>query len=145
MRPLALALVLAAAPLQAADLHSWTASEPFEDVAFAIESAIVGEGLVIDHVSHVGEMLERTRADLGSDTVLFMQADVFSFCSATVSRAVMEADPLNIVHCPYGIFVAERADRPGEVTVGFRDYPDGAMDIVEDLLTRIVSSALMLE
>ena len=110
----------------------------FEDAAFAVENAIVSQGLVIDYVSHVGEMLNRTGADVGSDQILFKQADVFVFCSAVVSREVMEADPMNIAHCPYGVFVAENDDG---VMIGRRDYPDGAMDRVEDLLDTIIAEA----
>ncbi len=110
----------------------------FEDAAFAVETAIVGKGLVIDYVSHVGDMLNRTGADVGSDVMLFEKADIYIFCSAIVSRQVMEADPMNIVHCPYGIFVAER---DGAVMIGHRDYPDGPMDAVEQLLAEIVSDA----
>ena len=110
----------------------------FEDAAFAVETAIVGKGLVIDYVSHVGEMLNRTGGDVGSDVELFTEADIFVFCSAVVSRQVMEADPMNIAHCPYGIFVAETADG---VMVGHRDYPDGEMQAVEDLLVEIVAEA----
>ncbi|MEF3046089.1 DUF302 domain-containing protein [Pseudotabrizicola sp. L79] len=120
---------------------TYTVEDSFDNVAFAIESAIVGAGLVIDHVSHTGEMLERTRADVGSDKVLFGQADVFSFCSASVSRQVMEADLANIQHCPYGIFVYDTPDAPGTVTVGHRQY-DGTMGPVNDLLTSIVKDAL---
>lgn len=111
----------------------------FEDAAFAVEDAIVSKGLVIDYRSHTGEMLERTKGDVGSDVTLFDAADVFLFCSAVVSRQVMEADPMNIVHCPYSIFVADQA---GKVTIGFRDYPDGPMQAVEDLLTEIVEEAV---
>lgn len=111
----------------------------FDDATFAVESAIVGRGLVIDYVSHVGDMLNRTGTDVGSEAKLFEAADIFIFCSAVVSREVMEADPMNIAHCPYGIFVAERA---GEVMVGYRDYPDGAMAKVEDLLQGIVAEAV---
>lgn len=110
----------------------------FEDATFAVESAIVGKGLVIDYVSHVGEMLNRTGADVGSDKMLFKEADIFIFCSAVVSREVMEADPMNIAHCPYGIFVAENEDG---VMVGYRDYPDGPMQKVEALLASIVEEA----
>jgi uncharacterized protein (DUF302 family) len=111
----------------------------FDDAAFAVEAAIIGQGLVIDHVSHVGEMLNRTGADVGSDVEIFREADVFTFCSATVSRAVMEADPMNIGYCPYGIFVAQTGDG---VMIGYREYPDGAMDMVENLLAGIVKDAL---
>ncbi|WP_164661944.1 DUF302 domain-containing protein [Tropicibacter sp. Alg240-R139] len=110
----------------------------FEDATFAVESAIVGEGLVIDYVSHVGEMLNRTGADVGSDTQIFAAADVFLFCSAVLSREMMEADPMNIMHCPYGIFVS---DQEGAVTIGYRPYPEGQMQKVESLLAKIVAEA----
>ncbi|MDT8857757.1 DUF302 domain-containing protein [Paracoccaceae bacterium Fryx2] len=134
----AMALATSAA---AQDAVTWTVEDSFENITFAIESAIVGQGLVIDHVSHVGEMLERTRADVGSDRVLYTAADIFSFCSSTVSRAVMEADIANIQHCPYGIFVHETPDAPGTITVGHRAY-DGSMAPVGELLTAIVKEAL---
>ena len=120
---------------------TYEVEDSFDNVAFAIESAIVGAGLVIDHLSHTGEMLERTRADVGSDKVLFTQADVFSFCSSTVSREVMEADLANVQHCPYGIFVYETPDKPGIITVGHRAY-DGSMAPVQALLSGIVKEAV---
>jgi uncharacterized protein (DUF302 family) len=86
---------------------------------------------VIDLVSHVGEMLNRTGGDVGSDEMIFDNADIFLFCSAAISRRVMEADPMNIVHCPYSIFVAEM---DGAVMIGHRAYPDGPMQEVEAML-----------
>ncbi|THD85777.1 DUF302 domain-containing protein [Aliigemmobacter aestuarii] len=141
----AAAICLLAIPAAADEAPvTYVVEDSFDNVAFAVESAIVGAGLVIDHVSHTGEMLERTRADVGSDKVLFTQADIFSFCSASVSRQVMEADITNVQHCPYGIFVYEMADQPGTITVGHRAYT-GSMAPVQDLLSGIVKEALMLE
>jgi uncharacterized protein (DUF302 family) len=111
----------------------------FDDATFGVESAIVDQGLVIDYVSHTGEMLNRTAADVGSSTKLFEAADIFVFCSAVLSRKVMEADPMNIAHCPYGIFVAERE---GKVMVGYRNYPEGPMQQVQTLLDEIVREAV---
>ncbi|MEY8120668.1 MULTISPECIES: DUF302 domain-containing protein [unclassified Falsihalocynthiibacter] len=111
----------------------------FEDATFSVESAIVGKGLVIDYVSHTGEMLSRTGADVGSNVKLFDNADIFVFCSAVLSRKVMEIDPMNIAHCPYGVFVAERE---GKVMVGFRNYPEGEMQEVQTLLDEIVQEAV---
>jgi uncharacterized protein (DUF302 family) len=128
-----------------ADLVTYTTDDPFDDVAFAVESAIVSQGLVIDAVSHVGEMLERTKADVGGGSTIFVNADIFQFCSAVVSRAVMEADPDNIRFCPYPIYVWERADTPGTVTVAHQAYPEGPMQQVEALLRSIVSEAMALE
>lgn len=110
----------------------------FDDAKFAVESAIVDRGLVIDYVSHVGDMLNRTGEDVGSGKMLFKAADIFIFCSAVVSREVMEADPMNIVHCPYGIFVAENDEG---VMIGHRSYPDGPMQKVQSLLAEIVAEA----
>lgn len=111
----------------------------FEDATFAVESAIVDKGLVIDYVSHVGEMLNRTGSDVGSDQALFDEAEIFVFCSAVVSRKVMEADPANIAYCPYGIFVT---NQDGVVSVGYRNYPEGPMQEVQTLLADIVNDAL---
>jgi uncharacterized protein (DUF302 family) len=116
-----------------------TYDSTLDDATFAVETAIVGKGLVIDYVSHTGDMLNRTAKDVGSDVTIFEAADIFLFCSATVSREVMEEEPMNIQHCPYSIFVAERA---GEVMIGYRQYPDGAMQKVQALLEGIVEEAV---
>ncbi|WP_323763895.1 DUF302 domain-containing protein [Marinovum sp.] len=108
------------------------------DALFSLENAIINQGLVVDYHSQVGEMLARTREDVGGAQI-FEAADVLLFCSATVSRQVMEADPLNVAYCPYGIFVTERE---GQVEIGYRSYPEGPMDAVEELLGAIVEEAL---
>jgi uncharacterized protein (DUF302 family) len=147
MKPTLLAAVLITSAqiaqiAQAQDMVSYTTDLSYDDVVFGLENAIVDAGLQVDTVSHVGDMLERTRADVGSDVVLFTHAEVFSFCSATVSRAVMEADPMNIVFCPYDIFVAEVAGKPGQTTIGYRQFPEGAMQQVQSLLDGIVQTAI---
>lgn len=135
---LGFALVATASASFAAEAITYEFDGTFEDATFAVESAIVGKGLVVDYISHVGEMLNRTGADVGSEVKLFDNAQIFVFCSAVVSREVMEADPANLVHCPYGIYVAERE---GAVTIGHRDYPEGPMDAVATLLKDIVADA----
>ena len=132
-------LALVAAPLAAQEVVTYPFEGSFGDATFAVESAILDRGLVIDFTSHVGDMLNRTREDVGSDVMLFEAADIFVFCSATLSREVMEADPMNIAHCPYGIFVAERDEA---VMVGYRTYPDGEMQKVQALLDEIAQDAL---
>jgi uncharacterized protein (DUF302 family) len=133
----ALALGLAA-PAAAQEAVTYSTPASFEDAAFALENAIINRGLVVDYVSHVGDMLERTREDVGGEK-LFEAADIFIFCSAKISREVMEADPMNIAHCPYGVFVAERGE---EVMVGYRTYPEGEMQKVQALLDEIAREAV---
>ncbi len=142
MKTFLMTAVLSALPLTVfADGHAQTYpyDGSFDDATFSVESAIVGRGLVIDYVSHTGDMLNRTGSDVGSDAKIFEAADVFLFCSAVLSRKVMEADPMNIAHCPYGIFVADQA---GDVVVGYRTYPEGAMQEVQALLDDIAREAV---
>jgi uncharacterized protein (DUF302 family) len=124
-----------------ADAVTYTTSESFDDVIFALETAIQGQGLVIDSVSHTGDMLERTKADVGSDKTIFIKADIFSFCSAALSRKVMEADYMNLQFCPYDIFVFVRPEAPDETVVGYQSFPEGPMKEVEALLDEIAREA----
>ena len=103
-----------------------------------MENEIIGKGLTIDYVAHSGEMLARTAADVASDVTLFEAADIFVFCSAVLSRKVMEIDPDDIAYCPYAIFVT---DRQGVVRIGFRNFPDGEMQAIQQLLDDIVRAA----
>jgi uncharacterized protein (DUF302 family) len=138
----ALALALGATGALADGMITYETEETFDDVVFGLENAILDQGLVIDSVSHTGTMLERTKGDVGSDVTIFTQADIFSFCSAKISREVMEADPMNVVFCPYDIFVIVKPATPDVTTIGFRTYPEGEMKKVEALLDRIARSAI---
>ena len=140
MRAVALAAAAALAAGTAAagpEIRTYTVEAEFGDVTFGVESAILDRGLVIDHVSHVGEMLNRTAGDVGAERRLYTQADVYLFCSATISREMMADDIENIGHCPYGVFVYETAANPGTIHVGHRVYPEGAMKTVEAMLADI--------
>ena len=129
---------LVAVPAIADEVTTYPYDGSFEDAVFSVESVIVGRGLYIDFVSHIGEMLNRTGADVGSDVKIFDNAQAFLFCSAVVSRKVMEVDPMNIAHCPYSVFVA---DQGGNVVIGHRNMPEGAMQEVQALLNEIVREA----
>jgi len=135
------ALVLIASPLSAQNITSVTMPEALDDMEFAVESAILDAGLKIDFTSHSGAMLERTRADVGSDVVLFTGATIYNFCSATVSRQVIEADINNITYCPYSIFLYSTPDKPGETVIGHQTYPGETMQPANDLLDEIIANA----
>lgn len=135
----------------AASRHSvtYTSKDDFDTVKSAITDAIAGKGLVINNVSHIGEMLERTGKDLGNSKQVFLKAESFEFCSATVSRLTMEADPGNIIYCPYIISVYVLPRTPNLTYVSFRKPDlDGApatktaLKEVEKLLRGIVEDAL---
>lgn len=132
-------------PANAGGVISYTVDQPIEDVLFSLENEIIDRGLVIDNVSHVGAMLDRTAADVGAKEKVFFRAEVYSFCSATLSRKVMEINPMNLAYCPYTIFAFTTPDRMDQTTVGFNDYPENEMQQVEDFLNDIVRTALELE
>lgn len=122
----------------------------WEQVRDDLKLAIEARGLVVDHESHIQRMLERTGKDVGSTRSLYREAVALSFCSAALSRKMMEADPMNVVFCPYSIVAFVRSDEPSKVHVGYRRpwRPDGsagsraALQDVEKLLDSIAREAL---
>lgn len=140
---IAAALCATAATALADQPVVYTTEDGFDDVTFGLENAILGEGLVIDAVSHTGDMLERTKGDVGSEVTLYTNAEIYSFCSATLSRKVMEADPMNLQYCPYNIFVAQRPGEP--VMIGYRTFPEGEMQEIQQLLDTITRAAIGLD
>lgn len=116
----------------------------FEDITFSVENAIINAGLVIENRSHIGEMLARTKEDVGGTKDIYENAELFSFCSASASRQVMAADPLNIQFCPYTIFIFETPDKPGRITVGHQAF-SGTMAPAQDMMDEILADALTLE
>jgi len=126
MRQLLLALLALAGPQAFAAEPDWivhyTAKGKFEEVREDLVNAITERGLLLDHNSHVGQMLDRTGKDLGLTRKIFGpdQGQSFSFCSATLSRATMEADPFNIVFCPYTLTLYTTANEPGVVHLIYR-------------------------
>jgi hypothetical protein len=58
----------------------------FEDVYFDLKNSIVNEGLVIDTVLHVSDMLNRTGKDVGSTKLVYLHGQTLGFCSARFPR-----------------------------------------------------------
>ncbi len=155
--PILLAVLLAGcatapkptAPLAADHLVQYSRTGNLEDVRDDLKLAIQGRGLVVDHTSHVHNMLVRTGKDLGLTKVIYKDADAYSFCSATVSRAMMEADAHNIVFCPFTITVYATVAEPNKVYVAYRRPPlignessKAALKAVHDLLDGIAREAI---
>lgn len=77
----------------------------FDEVKEAVVIAIENRGLVINYTAHIADMLDRTGADIGTNRKLYDRAEIIEFCSATLSRRMMEADPHNIVQCPFALSI----------------------------------------
>lgn len=93
---------------------TFKAKGKYEDVRDQVQAAIEGKGLKINQVNQIAGMLERTGKDVGATKQVYVGGEQFEFCSATISRAMMEADPHAIVMCPYIISVYTL---PGDTTV----------------------------
>ena len=147
------ALVLTSACVSAGSPRSdymklYTVEGQFEDVRQDIEMAITDRGMVINNVSHIGNMLARTGQDLGAGKEIYKHAEALEFCSATVSRRMMETDPHNIVFCPYIIAIYTLPAEKDKVYVAFRrPLPVGGAEsrqslvAVEKLLEDIIADA----
>lgn len=120
----------------------------FTEVRDRVMMALENRGLVVNYTAKVGDMLERTGRDLGRDRKIYNRAEVIEFCSATLSRDTMEADPRNIVFCPYSIAVYTLPQAPGTVYLSYRiPVAQGsgrsirALRAVEKLLADVVGEA----
>lgn len=119
--------------------HKTTAS--FVDTREAIALAIENRGLVINFTSHIADMLDRTGADIGAAKRIFEQAEIIEFCSAGLSRKMMEADPHNIVLCPFAISVYTLPGDPGGTWVAYRKPQGKSAAMIEGLLKEIMAEA----
>lgn len=156
MRPItlklmALILLVFSASAFAGGKHMviYTSKDGFDTVKSAVTEAIAGQGLVINTTSHIGEMLERTGRDMGGAKQVFVKAESIEFCSATVSRKTMEADPHNIVFCPYIISIYVLPNEPNKTYVSYRKpelvgtrASKASLKEVEKLLRSIIEEAL---
>jgi len=123
----------------------------FEEIRERVVFAVQSQGLVVDHTSKVGEMLARTGKDLGETNQIFGNAEVLEFCSALVSRRMVEADPQLLAFCPYGIAVYTLPGKPQTTYVSYRRMVSNlatpgqkaVLERVEALLEAIVEEASM--
>lgn len=120
----------------------------FEFARDDVEMAITDRGMVINNVSHIGNMLERTGKDLGGKK-LYEKAEALEFCSSVISRKMMEADPHNIVFCPYIIAIYTLPGEEDKVHISYRrprivgsDESQKSLKAVEKLLDDIIGDVV---
>lgn len=143
----AMMIVLFGQQAGATDSQSFTRKgATYEDVRLDLENAIIAEGLKLDYIGNIATMLQRTGPDVGSNQPVYQHAEFFTFCSAKLSRAMMEADPANMAQCPYIVFAYQRAATSKEVVVGYRKVAVGGrgakpLEEINALLDRIARAA----
>jgi len=146
---------LLAGAADVAPLVRYAVDGEYEIVREDLIYAITGRGLIVDHNSHVARMLDRTGKDLGTTKQIFGddQGQTFSFCSSVISRKTMEADPHNILFCPYTIALYTTLAEPKKVYLAYRRpqraddsaASKAALKEVEALLDGIAREALNLK
>jgi uncharacterized protein (DUF302 family) len=121
----------------------------FSDVKERVVHAIENRGLVLNYTARIGAMLERTGKDIGAAPRIYGDAEMLEFCSARASRDTMEADPRNILFCPYSIAIYTLSKDLNTVYVGYRrpaafGSPRSVKSLraVEQLIAEIVRDAL---
>lgn len=157
MNSLVLTLALAASPVADAaepikiSEHQvlYSTEGAFSEIKENLQFAIENQGLVINYTAQVGDMLERTGSDLGFTDHTYLAGDVVEFCSADLTRRMVEADPTNLVFCPYAVHFYELTAEPGTIYVGYKrplpvgnDASRAALGEIDDLLKTIVTEAL---
>jgi uncharacterized protein (DUF302 family) len=97
-----------------------SAESGFEEVMQNLRLAIQDRGLYINNEMHMAEMLERTGKDLGFSGQAYLKAESIEFCSAVLSRKMVEEDPRRVVNCPFIISVYVLPAEPGRTFVAYR-------------------------
>lgn len=117
----------------------------FDDVIQALTMAIEDEGMYINNVMHMGEMLERTGKDLGMTRQVYAKAESIEFCSALLSRKMTEENPHRIVNCPFIISVYVLPQEPEITYITHRKIAlgdaDGVMREVAAMLESLAKAA----
>ncbi len=135
-------------PLRNDYMVRYVVEDDFSFIRDMVIQGIADRGLKVNNVSHIGDMLERTGKDLGAGGKIYEHAEAIEFCSATVSRRMMEADPHNIVFCPYIVYIYQLPGE-GRTWIAYR-IPRGpasaasrsALRAVEELLQGIIGDAV---
>lgn len=131
------AIILMPQAAPASELKSLSTQGQYAEVVDYVENAIINQGLTIDYSGEVNRMLERTGADVGSTKELYTGAKFFLFCSATLSREMMEADAATMGLCPFSVYVYETKAEPGVVHVGYRRPGEGTNEAATKVLAKI--------
>jgi uncharacterized protein (DUF302 family) len=145
----ACAALYGTAQAASADVVVRSTKGEFKEVKERVLLAIENRGLVLNYTARIGAMLERTGKDMGAARRIYGDAEMLEFCSARVSRDMMEADPRNIVFCPYSIAIYTLPQGKNTVHIAYRRPGEAGSEqsvkslrAAEKLVADIVSEAL---
>jgi uncharacterized protein (DUF302 family) len=123
-------------------------SGDFKDIRDSVRQAIEGKGINIAHTLPAGDMLNRTGKDFGIAVNTFIQAETVEFCSARISHRLVQANPENILLCPFTISIYVLTTDPENVRLSYRrpftlpdDNSQAAVQEVVQLIEGVISEA----
>ncbi len=128
-----------------------TVTGEYEQIWEDLQTALSDRGLVVSSVSHIGDMLVRTGQSFEGAKKIFSQARGLVFCSAVLSRTMMETNPHFIAFCPYQITVYSLPGQEGTVYLSYRrliwnnDQDREPLEKIEQLLDGLVGEVIELQ
>ena len=130
-------------PLETGGAWVYSVESEFGDVRDSVVEAIESRGMVISYVSHAESMLARTASTLGGK-VVYSDAEVLLFCKANLAHRLVEANPHNLVLCPYAMSVYALHDEPSRIYVAIRAPQTKVAEYkaVHELLVGVIAEAL---
>lgn len=130
--------ILAPTTVQANAYYVATTENAFDEVVFAIESAIIDRGLVIDFQGDSGGMLART-AEVNKVESPYSNARYFNFCSSALTHVAVAANAGNIAICPYVVYAYQLSDSPETTHIGYRKPAGVSDEASQAVLTEIAN------
>jgi uncharacterized protein (DUF302 family) len=131
-----------------AETYRTAVKSEFADVKAFLISAIEERGIKISNILHISDMLQRTGEAVGDNNPIYKKAEAIEFCSAKLSRELMQSDPHNIIFCPFSILIYELAGAPGTTYMAYRrpfyhagGKSDSSQWKIDNLLHGIVEDA----
>ena len=118
----------------------------FQEISSNVRAVIIGKGINIAHVLPASQMLHRTESAFGYESGVYVDAEIYEFCSARISHMLSRAHPDNIVLCPFTISVYTVKDEPGMVRLTYRiptgrPGPEKIVEEVVELIESIIEDA----
>ena len=119
----------------------------YSDTLEAVKEIIKSKGINIAHTLPPGDMLGRTGPAFGITRPILKEGEIIEFCSAKVSHQLIQANPENIVLCPFVISVYVLSDDPANVRMTYRmpyvmdEASQAAVDAMNDLVIGIIEEA----
>lgn len=131
------------------DVKQYQTQGEFADIKEFLLQSIAGRGIKISGTSYISKMLNRTREAVGGEKQIFKNAEAIGFCSATLSRQMMESNPHHIVFCPYTIVIYELDQQPGTIFIAYRrpfyrdtSLNDKTLNEIDNLMSSIIAETV---